>query len=46
MEELISSLESLARQIYEEKRKYYPFNGITDQEREDATLFWICEYDF
>ena len=46
MEELISSLESLARQIYVEKRKYYTFTGITDQEREDATICWICENDF
>ena len=46
MEELISSLESLARQIYVEKRKYYTFTGITDQEREDATVCWICENDF
>ena len=46
MEELISSLELLARQIYVEKRKYYIFIGITDQEREDATICWICENDF
>ena len=46
MEGLISSLESLARQIYVEKRKYYTFTGITDQEREDATICWICENDF
>ena len=46
MEELISSLEALARQIYVEKRKYYTLTGITDQEREDATICWICENDF
>ena len=36
MEELINSLESLARQIYVKKRKHYTFFGITDQERDDA----------
>ena len=46
MEELISSLESLARQIYVEKKNYYTFTGITDQEREDATICWLCENDF
>ena len=46
MEELISSLESLARQIYVEKRKYYTFIGITDQEREDFANCSICENDF
>ena len=45
-EELISSLESLARQNSVEKRKYYAFTGITDQEREGVTLCWICENDF
>ena len=42
MEELLSSLESIARQIYIEKRKYFFFTGVTDQKREDATLCWIC----
>ena len=46
MEELIGSLESLARQIYVEKRKYYTFIEIKDQKREDATVCWICENDF
>ena len=46
MEELISSLESLARQIYIEKMKYYTFTGVTDRDREDATNCWICENDF
>ena len=46
MEELISSLESLARLIYEQKMKYYTFTGITDQVREDAKAFWICENNF
>ena len=46
MEGLISSLESLARQNYVEKRKYNTLTGITDQERQDATICWICENDF
>ena len=46
MEELINSLESLARQIYVKKRKHYTFFGITDQERDDASVCWICENDF
>ena len=46
MEELISSFELLARQIYVEKRKYYSFTGITDQERVDASVCWICKNDY
>ena len=45
MEEQISSLESLARQLCVEKTKYYTFAGITDQEREDALVCWLCELD-
>ena len=46
MEDLISSLESLARQIYLEKKKFYTFTVITDQERENATAWWKCENNF
>ena len=38
--------ESLARQIYVEEKKYYTFTGITDQERKNATVCWICDNNF
>ena len=46
MEELISSLESLARQICVENNKIYTFTTITDQKWEDDSVCWICENDF
>ena len=46
MEELISSLELLARQINVEKRKFYIFTDITDHERKNGSVCWICENDF
>ena len=44
IEELVSSLESQARQTYVEKMNYYIFTGITD--REDFTICWRCEKNF
>ena len=44
MEELLSSLESLARKIYIENTQFYTFTGVTDQE--EATNCWIWEKDF
>ena len=46
MKELISTFESLVRQTYVEKRKYYSFTGITDQEWVDASVCWICKNDY
>ena len=46
MKELIASLESLAKQIYLEKRKYYTFNGTPNCTREKAQTCWICETEF
>ena len=46
MEEIISSLELLARHIYLEKRKNILLSPEYDQELEDATVSWICKNDF
>ena len=46
LEELIASLESLAKQIYLEKRKYYTFTGTPTCTREEAHTCWICETEF
>ena len=46
MKELIASLESLAEQIYLEKRKYYTFTGTPSCTREEAHTCWIFETKF
>ena len=44
--ELIASLESLAKQIYLEKRKHYTFTGEASYTREEAYTYWTCEKEF
>ena len=46
MKELIASLESLAKQIYLKKRKYYTLTGTPSCTREEAHTCWICETEF
>ena len=46
MKELIASLESLAKQMYLEKRKHYTFTGEASYTREEAYTCWICETEF
>ena len=43
MKELIASLESLAKQIYLEKRKHYTFTGEASYTHEEAYTCWIFE---
>ena len=43
MEELLSHLESLARQVYVEKGKCYASTGTTEQKRDDASVYRIWE---
>ena len=46
LKELIASLDSLAKQIYLEKRKHYAFNGEASYTREEAYTCWVCEKEF
>ena len=46
MKELIASLESLAKQMFLQKRKHYTFTGEASYTREEAYTCWICEMEF
>ena len=43
MKKSIASLESLAKQIYLEKRKHYTFTGEASYTREEAYICWIVK---
>ena len=46
MKKMIKSLESLVREIYNDKRKYFTFVGQPELPREAADTCWICEEQF
>ena len=46
MKKLIESLESLAGEIYNDKRKYFSFVEQPELPREKADACWICEEQF
>ena len=46
MESLQQILETLAKEIYVEKRRHYAFTGKCILKKEDATQCWICEEPF
>ena len=46
MKKLTESMESLAREIYKNKRKYFTFVGQFEFPGEAADTCWVCEEHF
>ena len=46
IEHLLLSLETLAKEVYIEKRRHYAFTGQRETRKEDASECWICELPF
>ena len=46
IKKLIKSLESLAREIYNDEGKYFTFVGQPKLPKEAADIYWICEEQF